>query len=64
MEGIIFPMNVHLFLLEGVGTSVLSFGSSLIIWGVEDPSAGLRLEIVVGDAIIPSKPTNKLAAGN
>jgi len=57
-------MKVHLFLLDGVGVSVVSFGTGLTGCGLEGASIEMRLEVLVGDEIIPSKPTNKLAAGN
>ena len=64
VEGMILPMKVHLFLLDGVGVSVVSFGTGLTGCGLEGASIEMRLEVLVGDEIIPSKPTNKLAAGN
>jgi len=64
VDGMIFPIKVHRFLLDGVGVSVVSFGTGLVGGCFEVAGTELRLVIVAGDASIPSKPTNKLAAGN
>lgn len=64
VEGIILPIKVHLFLLDGLEVSVVSFGAGPVGLGFGGAETELRLDVVVGDAIMPSNPTNKLAAGS
>lgn len=62
VDGIILPMNVHRFLFDGGGVSVVILRRGLlVVSGFDGERNELRLVLgEVGDAIMPSKFTNEL----